>query len=431
MPMDRTEEIKEMIRMEIQDIENLKERVAFKELMEGVFLALYETNEAMYKRLESRVMDELAYDINRYQIKTGLVEHDYIDVSNHLLTAVCEEDLNRLEYKASDLRRKLKEDGRACLATVFVRCDVMELKAFYKDQDAFTGHLYAGKEYQVPIQVEQNQRYLSKIEKLYHLFMKNGLPWKTVNAPYLFKMANVYITDMPDEILDTEPVTKFGTDFGAYNRYIHYDMIPVWNIRHLKLDSVGFPVACGDYENYEHAISIQEYGSEHAYLVEEKMGIRSIRQSGDKLMVTGKITNAKKWDVYMICKGSEQKIDRYTYPVMENFRKDSFSERFNRRAGQPVKTKGELKRFILGFGLEDYIEYQDCALKEPGQSKIETYPMNFFIQDEVREKGGRKVLALYFKPKGRELWLLRDLASFISSEVQELYPEYHCGGMLI
>ena len=71
--MDHMEQMKEMIHREIQSIEGLEERVAFKEMIEGVFLALYEANETMYKRLESRVMDELAYDINRYQIKTGLV----------------------------------------------------------------------------------------------------------------------------------------------------------------------------------------------------------------------------------------------------------------------------------------------------------------------------------------------------------------------
>lgn len=67
--MEHTEQIKEMIRNEIQSIDSLKERIAFKELMEGVFLTLYEANERMYKNLEDRVINELAYDINRYQIK--------------------------------------------------------------------------------------------------------------------------------------------------------------------------------------------------------------------------------------------------------------------------------------------------------------------------------------------------------------------------
>lgn len=42
--------------------------------MESVFLSLYETNERMYESLENRIMDELSYDMNRYLIKTCIVE---------------------------------------------------------------------------------------------------------------------------------------------------------------------------------------------------------------------------------------------------------------------------------------------------------------------------------------------------------------------
>ena len=50
--MDRNEDIREMIRTEIQSISVLEERIAFKEMMEGVFLNLYEKNEEMYRALE-------------------------------------------------------------------------------------------------------------------------------------------------------------------------------------------------------------------------------------------------------------------------------------------------------------------------------------------------------------------------------------------
>ena len=48
--------------------------MAFKDMMEGVFLALYEKNEEMYQNLETKVMDDLVYNINRYRIRTGLME---------------------------------------------------------------------------------------------------------------------------------------------------------------------------------------------------------------------------------------------------------------------------------------------------------------------------------------------------------------------
>ena len=83
--MNQFEDMREMIRKEIQSINALEERVIFKRLMEDVFLSLYETNERMYNDLENRVQDELAYDVNKYLIKTGVIERRYFDVSHHLI----------------------------------------------------------------------------------------------------------------------------------------------------------------------------------------------------------------------------------------------------------------------------------------------------------------------------------------------------------
>ena len=45
--MENLEDVKKMIQAEISSIHSLKEKAAFKELMENVFLALWETNEQM------------------------------------------------------------------------------------------------------------------------------------------------------------------------------------------------------------------------------------------------------------------------------------------------------------------------------------------------------------------------------------------------
>lgn len=429
--MSQPEDMKEMIRREIQSISALDERVAFKDLMEGVFLALYEKNDEMYQSLEARVMDDLAYNINHYRIRTGLIERAYLDASHHLMTAMREEDTRPVNYSVGDIREGIKNEGKFCLSTVFLQGDTLEIAQMMEKAQSYEAVLKIKTEYPVTIHLEPSRKYLEKVEHLYHLFMKNGIPWKTVNAPYLFKMMDVVITEMPEEPDDGDSVLGFGADFGIYNRIVHYDMVPIWNVWHLKLESVGFPVACGDHENYEHVISVHDYGAEHAYLVEEKSGIRNVRQSGDRLLVIGQIENAKKWDIYMIKSGEDHKIDRYTYPIMENLRKDGFAERFQKKNGQMVKTKGELERFIRGFGLEEYIEYQDCSLEDGDDMVWETYSMNSFMKDEIRDRKGRRNLVLHFKKKGKESWLLRDIASFITSEVQELYPEYQCRGKIV
>lgn len=425
------EDMKDIIRKEIQSISSLEERIAFKELMEGVFLSLYETNERMYQDLEKRVMDDLAYDINRYLIRTGLVEKAYLDQSHHQMAAMCIEDTKEVSYQVSDIRKGIEANGEFRIATVFLQCDALEIDNLFAKQEVFSGVIKADGEFSVSVKLKRNTRYLDKIEHLYHLFMKNGVPWKTVNTPYIFKMADVCITKIPDEAKDDCIVTDLKTDFSEYNGYICYNMVPIWNVSCLKLDSVGFPIACGDHKNYEHVLSLREHGIEHVYLVDEQAGIRNVRQSGEKLLVTGEIANVKKWDVYAIKAGEDSRIDRYTYPVLGNLRNDGFSERLRQRTDQKVKTKAELERFIRGFGLDVFVEYQDCALEDLQGKDLETYSMNFFIKDEIRDGSGRKSLLLFFKPRGKENWLWRDLASFIASEVQELYPEYRCGGQLV
>ena len=429
--MRGTDDIKEIIHREIQSILDLKERVAFKDMMEGVFLALYEKNKEMYQSLEKRVMDDLAYDINRYRIRTGIVEKQYLDLSHHMMTPVCPEDAEHVQYKIRDIRKGIQEGGRSRLSSVFIQGDLLEIEEMLKPGKTYPGILKGNKPYGVSVCLVPGRRYLEQIEHLYHLFVKNGIPWQTVNAPYLFKMADLMILDVPDEAGDQEQAFGIDIDFGRYSQMVHYDMVPIWNVWHLRLEGIGFPIACGDHENFEHVVSIRDHGAEHAYLVEEKAGIRSVRQNGERLLITGQVANAKKWDIYTIRNGEDHKIDRYTYPIMENLRRDGFAERFQKKNGQRVNTRGELERFIRGFGLEDYIEYKDCHLEDGAGERMQTYSMDFFMKDEIRDQKGRRRLVLSFQAVGQEAWLLRDIASFIVSEVQELYPEYQCEGRII
>lgn len=429
--MDRSEDIKEMIQREIRSIPALDERVAFKDMMEGVFLSLYEKNKEMYQALEKRVMDDLAYDINRYRICTGLVEKEYLDVSHHMLTAVCGEDLHPAVHSVAELREEIEKNGEVCLSTVFLKGDALEIQELLKKDSAYPGILKADKEYPVSVWLQPCARYLKKMERLYHLFLKNGLPWQTLNAPYLFKMMDLVIRELPKEIPDSEMAAGLGVDFGEYAPMFRYDMVPLWNVWHLTLESTGFPIPCGDHEDFEYIMSIREYGEQNVYLMEDKAGIRSVRKNDSRLLVTGQLGNKRKWDVYMIKGGGDYRIDKYTYPIMENIRKDGFAERFQKKHGQRVKTKGELERFIRGFGLDGYIEYQGCQLADKNEGLEETYSMNFFIHDEIREQKGRRVLILLFKATENETWLVHDMASFIVSEVQELYPEYRCEGKIL
>lgn len=432
--MNNTEEIKELIRKEIQSIDSLQERVAFKHLMEQVFLSLYETNKQMYEDLEKRVQDEMAYDVNQYLIRTGVMEKAFFDVSHHLMTPMEESDLITPSFHLGDVVESIKENGSFRLMKVMVRCDYVQLREIWDGNMEFHGWLETSKPDQVwdvTVKLRQNTEYLKKIGHLYQLFIKNGIPWQTINAPYLYKMADVVLTKLPEGLSGNEEIKRIRVDFESYNPMICYEMIPIWNIQKLTLDSVGFPVPCEDHKNYEHAISIKEHGIQHAYLAEDDLDIQSISQRETKLLIVSGNSVAKKWNIYMIRNAQDSQIDHYTYPIMQNERKDSFVEKFQRKWNQTIKTRWELERFINGFGLERYLVYSGCQVMDQFQDKIETYSTNAFIEDEIRDTRKQKKLVLYFKGGTHETWLQWDIASFIVSEVQRIYPEYECGGMIL
>ena len=64
--------------------------------MEGVFLSLWETNAAMYERLEERVVGELAWDMNRFCVRTGLVERESFE---KLRTSPYRNYVNRIYFR--------------------------------------------------------------------------------------------------------------------------------------------------------------------------------------------------------------------------------------------------------------------------------------------------------------------------------------------
>lgn len=425
--------MKNIIQKEIQSIESLEERIIFKELMEGVFLSLYDTNLKMYEGLERHIKEELDYDKNRYFIITGIMERKFFDASHHLLSPMEESDLKGNIYDMEEVVQAVSEKGVFPLMRVMLHCDFLELQKLLESQPVFEGTVNTeepDKEWKVEVRLQENKTYLKKIAYLYLLFIRNGIPWQTVNAPYLYKMADVVITGLPEGLTGKEKIKQVTIQFGEYSRILLQDVIPVWNVQKLELDSVGFPVPCADHINFEHNVSLRKYGANHAYLVEDDRNIQSVTQEGETLRIVCGAGEAKKWGIYQIRSSEEKKIDHYTFPVMGNRREESFAEKYQRKWKQSIRTKTELAHFIKGLGMEEYVCYQDCKVEESFPGRKETYSVNYFIQDEIRDRAAQKKLILYFKPGQKEDWLQRDILSFLVSEVQRIYPEYDCGGVL-
>lgn len=337
-------------------------------------------------------------------------------------------------YDLQEILQAVAQEGAFPLMKVMLCCDFLELRSLLQAQPLLEGVIETeepAREWKIEVCLRENREYLEKIAYLYLLFTRNGIPWQTVNAPYLYKMADVVVTGLPEGLTGREKIKQVTVQFGEYSKIIQKDVIPVWNIRKLELESIGFPTPCGDHRNFEHNLSLRQQGMNHAYLVEDDRNIHSISQNDEKLRIICGIGEARKWNVYQIRSSEEQKIDRFTFPIMGNGRPGSFAEKYQRKWNQHIRTKTELLHFIRGYGFEEYVSYQDCRIEDCFPGDRETYSMNFFVQDEIRDRTAQKKLLLFFRAGQKLGWLRRDVMSFLVSEVQRIYPEYDCGGILL
>ncbi|MCI8937442.1 MAG: hypothetical protein HFI44_11430 [Lachnospiraceae bacterium] len=425
-------DMEELIKRKVNQITDLKERVAFKDIVEQIFLSLYETNKEMYSVLEHRIMDDLAFDINRYRICTGIVEKEYVDRSHHLLTPMWEQDLAEKVYDTRSMGKEFLEKGFCYVKTLFMECDFTQIQKLLQ-KETFSGRIRTDKaEYPAEFALKISEAYLKEIAHLYEVFISNGIPWQTVNAPYLHKFVDVYLVS--DGILSLpagERIVEIEPHLAEFEAWAHENYIPIWNIRRTVMEGAGFPVPCEDHKSYEHTISLKEQGDEHVYLIDDVKHVISVRQTPNRLMIMGDEPDAKRWKIYVICSGENRKFEHFTYPIMTNQRKDEFVERFFKRQGKNVKTASELTRFIRGFELEEYVAFEGYELTDKSGRTPETYSMNSFIIDEIRDHAYKKCLLLKFRGRGEHEFLFRDVMSFLVSEVQLLYPEYACEGVLL
>ena len=68
---------------------------------------------------------------------------------------------------------------------------------------------------------------------------------------------------------------------------------------------------------------------------------------------------------------------------------------------------------------------------EQYQKIQQTTDYNHFIDENIRIDKFKKVMLIKFQTKDRENYLVLDKMSFLVSEIQVLFPEYHCVGEIV
>ena len=196
------------------------------------------------------------------------------------------------------------------------------------------------------------------------------------------------------------------------------------------MKSEDFPLAALDKVNYEYVFDLSAEGAEHGYLADfGNADISAVRRERETLIVTSPERKGLVWDMYKVMKREEYVTDYFQYELMCNALEDSFAARMIAHYGTVIRTNAELHRLLSGYDVSGYIKLDSVQIIS-GMVAGETYEVNSFLEDEIRDSAASKSMLIKFKPQRQATYILRDVMSFLVSQIQLIYPEYRCSGVL-
>lgn len=420
---------KELMIERLRKIENLEQRQLLKDIVSGVFVNLIDYQDEMNKKLEERVFNEMDDFENMHDIYVTLSSRENVDPIHECLFPMLRSDLEDQPIHMDKLLEPLKNNQPSVLFTLFLECDAMQIQQLLAEQRQFTGKILTSEgQVHVKVMLQKNVTYLQEVEKLYSIFQMNGVPWKTINHPYIHKFFDVLLVECPPLREETE-ILEFVIDLEEYEDKKRLNMVPLWNIERIELKNIGFPTPALDKVNYEHVLSIRKTGAQHGYLVDGCEGdIRYIKRGENELTIVSPHDKSGVWQLLKIAKREEEKIGRLEYELVSNRRKNHFTHKFANKYTPAVKTKGEIIRLINSFEVAEKVELVTIDVLETFNGESVSYSMNPFFIEELGEHSNKNVMLLTFKAKEHMNFMLNDILSFLVSEVQRYFIEYKCVG---
>jgi hypothetical protein len=424
--------MKELIMDRLSRMENLEERKLLKDILNSVFVNVVDYNEQMFDKLSNDILQEIEYQEDLYTIFSSLVSRENYDPVDEFLYPMNISDIYEDVYDGKILMEELENTNKSFLTRIFLECDYLILQEILK-KESYVGTIHTENHtYDIQIHLRQSHIYRKGIEELYQSFIRNGVIWTTLNCPYIEKFVDVVLIEMKEKMDPNEKIINVVFDLGEYNIYQKRDMIPLWNVKTVMLPSLTFPIPAKDHVNHQHELTLAKEGKEHGYLVcFDDSFTGYVKRNEDTLTVIAPVPEITDWKVKkVVMPPKENKLKSRVYELMANQIQNSFINRYSKKQGKVIRTKAELIRVIQSFEVAKSIDLVEFAIMDSTKNTKESYPMDFFLVDEIREQRNKKILLLDFKAEEFD-FLTRDKISFLVSELQQYFPEYLCEGRLL
>ncbi len=423
--------MKERIRENLNNIADLENRKLLKEIMNYVFSGMVDYTDFVYENIRKRVFDEINLDGTRKNIYVTICERSKYDGIDQFMFPLDSKDL-QTEFETTDtIIEKQTKGEKVVLGRTFFACDYMVLSKIKKEQPVYTGTLVTNQnKHKVEIRLQQFNKYIDMVRNLYYYFQQNNLNWVSLNAPYFYKFFE-FVLESEISFVEDEIIERLEISFGELERFRNDNVIPLWNLEETYLLSTNFPIATGNNLRYQHKFNIPSNESIYENIVRfEKDHDGYVIRDKESISIILSEENIEKWPVYKTHNPNLQAEYDYGYPFFSNAWKEKFLVGYEKQQPRVIRTQAELYRRLTSFEASDLFRIKKIEILPMYQEEEESYPVNDFIEEDIRPEDGRKIMLIVYEAV-EENYLSRDVMSFIISELQQYFPEYKCIGKMV
>ena len=399
------------IQKRLREIDDLDERKFAKNLLLESLGKIFHWTENKYRALEQRVLDEMELSWKRFSVYMTIVERAAYDPINSFWFPLCEEDVKAAE----------KQEYK----TIYLAADDENCRRF-SEQKTITGTDKKTGE-SISFKIEKTAAYQERMQKLYTLFSGNHIPWQTVNMGHVERFFDL----IPAE--DSHMESDTAISFGEWDRYIRWEMIPLWNIERREVHSVEYRVPCIDEIFYEHIFYLPEAeGAEDGYLAEAEEDILSIRCEENRILLRTKEDTLGDAMIYRLRQNRPEPEYGYWYPVLSNCKKDNLAARYLQQTGNFIQTPMELYRKIEEMSEGYKIDILSYEITDRVEEESLWGDMNSFMGEQIFSQDKRNILLLRIKREQQEKdYLYEPRIRYILTQLQMEFLEYRCVGILV
>lgn len=210
-----------------------------------------------------------------------------------------------------------------------------------------------GIDYSFIFKLEKDDSYDRKIKEIYDVFGLNGLKWRTLNTPYLYKAFKVVIVEFKEELLEelkkTDEVLNIDIDKKGFEKNWVEDHLILWNVIHINMLGNGEINPTKDRIHYEHTLFFNN--NNNVYLCPDKeIYIYYIQRILNGFRIITDENREMKWEFIKIAEADEKVYEKkLNYPVFSNRINPSFINKIKMENDIRLRNLGEIKRIVNSF----------------------------------------------------------------------------------